>query len=146
VAVPGGLPSVFMALCRLPGEGLSFDTPQINLILQPREIAILLLVNRFAPRVPFSDPIVEATEGADPTELISKSFCQEIRAHFAPSNRRFARRCFGRDALFNLADNGADVLPDLEQVDPVALARAFGAALVSYDKRLAALEQRAKQD
>jgi hypothetical protein len=146
-----GVCDAFVKTFGLDAGKLHFGETNVNVSLDLIETQIMLALNRFKPRMRFSDLVVEnaARRGRKTVDLshqlLSREILERLETYYAADNLRFARAYFGRDTLFapRTAGNGNGALkqPDAE----IALADVidvFGGLLVRLDERLAALERR----
>lgn len=142
----------FLAALGIAPKGFATDLSEVNTSLSPNQIAIMLLVNRYHPRMQFSDIVVENSAYVDPTSagrrhhLLSRTLVQDIEEYFRDENTLLAAEYFHSEQLFGPLE------PFLapQSVTEVALSfedlvNFFGGLLVRYDERLAALERRLKE-
>jgi hypothetical protein len=143
-----GVCDAFVKTFSLDPARLAFGESNVNVSLDLIEIRIMLALNRFKPRMRFSDLLVEnaARRGRKTVDLshqlLSGETLERLEAYYAPENSRFARTYFGRENLFAPRNgaNGTPQQPDAElALDDVI--DVFGGLLVRLDERLAALER-----
>ena len=114
----------------------------------------MLLLNRFRPRMRFSDAVIEnaaqfgSAASGQIHNFVPRALVAEMDRFFTQENAKLARQYFHREELFSggaLQGEPQDVsVDDLSMSDLIAF---FGGLLVRYDDRLAALEARvAKQN
>jgi hypothetical protein len=131
----------FLAAAAIDDAGLSFDIPKVNTSVSAREVAMLLLLNRFRPRKQFIDMVVENADknakGSSRHNLLSRPLIAEIEALFREENTKLAEEYFKRPVLF-------DPAPIEGPEDPLAsttltiedLVIFLGGLLVRFDGRL----------
>ncbi len=143
----------------IEAEGLAFAVPDINTGLTPKDVAIMLLINRHQPRMQFSDLVVEnavntgAMMAGIAHHILPRWLIAEVEAYFHEENQAMARDYFRREQLFASPPYTGPVdsiTP--ESLSPAAISMSalsfedvisfFGGLLVRYDQRLATLEQR----
>jgi hypothetical protein len=144
-----GLFADFLSALGIDDAGFATDIPDINTSLSPKEVAIMLMVNRYRPRMQFSDLVVEnaVTSGAMKAgvehRLLPRRLVEEIEEFFRNENALLAQEYFGRPTLFEAPSvNGP--------TDPIATASLsfedlitfFGGLVVRYDQRMVELDQR----
>jgi hypothetical protein len=144
-----GLFRDFLSVLGIDGAGLATDIPDINTSLTPKEVAIMLMINRYRPRMQFSDLVVEnaVTSGVMKAgtehRLLSHRLVEEIEEFFRKENTELAREYFGRSQLF-------ETPASTDAADPIATASLsfedviafFGGLVVRYDQRMVELDQR----
>jgi hypothetical protein len=147
-----GVCDSFVATFGLDPARLVFGETNVNVSLDLIETQIMLALNRFKPRMRFSDLLVEnaARKGRKTVDLshrlLSSETLQRLEAYYAADNSRFARGYFGKDYLFEPRNAGNGTLGqhangELALDDVIDV---FGGLLVRLDERLAALERRSK--
>lgn len=142
----------FLAALAVAPEGFATDLSEVNTSLSPNQIAIMLLINRYRPRMQFSDIVVENTAYVYPDSagrrhhLLSCDLVQDIEGYFRDENALLAAEYFHSEQLFGPPE------PFLapQSVTGAALSfedlvNFFGGILVRYDERLIALERRLKE-
>jgi hypothetical protein len=125
----------------------------VNVSLSPNEVAIMLLLNRYKPRIKFSDYIVEDAaifRGQKPYEdrpIISPELKETIESYFYEENKTLAKELFGREYLFPTKQNqqGKYIKISEDMFDNKDLVQFFGGLLVRFDKRMTELENRIKK-
>jgi len=130
-------------------EGLDFDTRDINTSMSTQDLCIMLLLNRFHPRMKFSDMVIEnavqfgSAASGQIHNFLPRSLVEEIYQYFAEENARMAKDCFDRAELFapraSQSEQEQISIDSLSISDMVAF---FGGLLVRYDERIAVLETR----
>ncbi|HUC18564.1 MAG TPA: hypothetical protein VMA37_12860 [Acetobacteraceae bacterium] len=133
----------------IEAEGLAFTVPDINTSLTPKDVAIMLLINRHKPRMQFSDLVVEnavstgAVQAGVAHHILPRWLIAEVEAYFREENQAMARDYFRREQLFAGPPPTGQIesitMPALSFEDLISF---FGGLLVRHDQRLAALEQR----
>ena len=148
---PTGLFDAFLQSFGLDWTGLVNVTEQVNPSLAPEEVAIMLAINKFRPRMELSDYIVNNAasvpnpRATDVAEILPTPIRQKIRQYYADDNQRFAQRYFGRDELFPLADTTPDRSAELTAgLSLEAAVDIFGGLMARFDDRIAALESQLK--
>jgi hypothetical protein len=148
----GLLHSILQVLSVNP-TGLDFDTPDVNTAISGAELALMLALNKFKPRMRFSDMVVQnaqlgnASKSGMVHSLLNPEAISTIRAFFKDENRRLATSYFHRDELFPAMPE-ADVapaagVPRLDDLKVSELINVLGALLVRIDERVAHLERAA---
>lgn len=125
----------------------------INVSLSPNEVAIMLLLNRYKPRMKFSDYLVEdAAEfrGQKPYEdrpIISPRLKETIESHFYEENKKLAEELFGREYLFPKKQNEQKAYIEISEdmFKNKDLVQFFGGLLVRFDGRIARLEDKLRK-
>lgn len=125
----------------------------INVSLSPNEVAIMLLLNRYKPRMKFSDYLVEdAAEfrGQKPYEdrpIISPRLKETIESHFYEENKKLAEELFGREYLFPKKQNEQKAYIEISEdmFKNKDLVQFFGGLLVRFDERIARLEDKLRK-
>jgi len=94
----------FIDALGVAATGLSFEIPKVNTSVSAREVAMLLLLNRFRPRRQFVDMVVENADKSprqNPRHnLLSRQLTLEIEELFREENSRLAEEYFKRPTLF----------------------------------------------
>jgi hypothetical protein len=148
----GLLHSMLRALSISP-TGLEFDTPDVNTSISGPELGLMLAINKFKPRMQFSDMVVHnaqlrgASKSGTVHSLLTADALSTISAFFDEENRLLAKSYFHRDQLFPrmLETVAAPSLggPRLDDFNPSDLIDFFGALIVRMDERIAQLERAA---
>lgn len=142
----------FLTALEMAPEGFATGLSEVNTSLSPNQIAIMLLINRYRPRMQFSDTIIENSVYLDPASagrrhhLLSRDVVEDIERFFREENARLAGECFDAEQLFGPSEpflapqsvTGATL--SFED-----LVNFFGGLLVRYDERLMLLERRLKE-
>lgn len=146
---PKGLYESFLDLFGISGEELQFPDQAVNTSLQPKEIVMMLILNKLKPRYSFSDLIVEngvrRGEASSGTyhSLLSARTCAEISEFFRTENVAMANRCFGRNELFPEPVSKGGVTPlsgaSLSFEDVI---ECLGGLAVRFDERLSDMERK----
>ncbi len=148
----GLLHSILQALSINP-TGLDFDVPDVNTAISGPELALMLALNKFKPRMRFSDMVVQNAQLGNSSKsgmvhsLLSNEAISTIKAFFKEENRRLATSYFHRDELFPVMPE-TDVapaagVPRLDDLKMSELIDVFGALLVRMDERIAHMERAA---
>lgn len=137
----------------IESDGLDFAIDDVNTSISTRELSIMLLLNRFHPRMRFSDAVIEnaaqfgSAASGQIHNFLPRALVEEIEGYFAEENANIAREYFHRPAVFAAVplegEHQSVSVDDLSTSDLIAF---FGGLLVRYDERLAALERFAKQN
>lgn len=147
-----GGPSIYEVFLRefgINSARMDLNTPAVNTGISAQEAALMLAVNRFRPRMRFSDLVVEnslqsGSPGIEPIyRLLSPDLVSEIREYFATENSRLSTECFGTPDPFikpNLEYDCQSLGLDIVCQDDVI--GFFGGLMVRFDERLSRLEQR----
>ncbi|HUA76528.1 MAG TPA: hypothetical protein VMA86_02585 [Acetobacteraceae bacterium] len=138
-----------LATLGIAADGLAFEVPDVNTSLTPKEVAIMLLVNRYRPRMQFSDIVVENAIGTGAMRagmehhILPQRLIAEVEDYFRDENRAMAREYFKREELFGTPPYTGAIesigTPSLSFEDVIGF---FGGLMVRYDQRLVDLDQR----
>lgn len=139
----------FLKALGVAPDGLDFAVADVNTSLTAKDVAIMLLVNRYRPRMQFSDLVVEnavavgSMKAGMEHDLLPAAIIQEVDDYFREENRTMAREYFGREHLFapRPAHKPKETMGQ-PQLTPEDLVNFFGGLLVRYDQRIAELERR----
>ena len=134
-------------------DSLDFAIEDVNTSMSTRELSIMLLLNRFHPRMRFSDTVIEnaaqfgSAASGQIHNFLPRALVAEMDQFFAKENAKIARQYFHREQLFSAAPlQGEHQDVSVDSLSVADLIAFFGGLLVRYDDRLAALEARlAKQ-
>ncbi|MGH7159267.1 MAG: hypothetical protein ACREFS_04215 [Acetobacteraceae bacterium] len=133
----------------VPADGLDFAVPDVNTSLTAKDVAIMLLINRYQPRMQFSDLVVEnavaigSMKAGMEHDLLPAALIEEVDEYFRAENQAMAREYFGRAHLFEPRPaREAKETAGAPELSPEDLINFFGGLLVRYDQRIAALDQR----
>jgi hypothetical protein len=139
----------FLAALGIATDGLVFGVPDVNTSLTPKEVAMMLLINRYKPRMQFSDLVVEnavstgAMKAGMEHHILPRRLVAEVEEHFRDENRAMAEEYFKRETLFEAPPYTGPVdaigTPSLAFEDVITF---FGGLLVRYDQRIVELDQR----
>ena len=109
----------------------------------------MLILNRFRPRMRFSDAVIEnaaqigSAASGQIHNILPHSLVAEIEQYFALENSEIARDYFHREELFAAVPlQGEHQSASVENLSMADLIAFFGGLLVRYDDRLTALEGR----
>jgi hypothetical protein len=148
-----GLFHALLNALSLNAEGLDLAMKDINTSLSARDLCIMLLLNRFSPRMRFSDVVIEnaaqfgSAASGQIHNFLPNELVDELEQYFASENEHLAREYFRRAQLFPPIPRGTEheriSADNLPVADVVVL---LGGLLVRYDKRLAALESKLAKD
>ena len=130
----------------IPETGLAPDL-QVNLSPSPKEIRLMLEVNKHNPRMQFSDMLVESSHRAGRSKIhsqhsiLSPAFAKEVREFFSEDNKKFFSELAKSENIYE-GVGVQEEFCDLRQVtfDASDIVHILSGILVSIDKRLAALE------
>jgi len=131
----------FLEAAGIAGDGLSFAVPTVNASISDRQVAILLLLNRFRPGKRFVEMVIENADkdprGAGRHSLLSRRLRVEIASMFQEENARLANEYFERPELFapDPLDGPEDPLASSE-LTAEDLIIFLGGLLVRFDGRL----------
>jgi hypothetical protein len=149
VATKKGLFHAMLNALSVEPTDLDFSVDDINTSLSVRDLSIMLLLNRFSPRMRFSDAVIEnaAQFGSAASgrvhNFLPLDLIDELEQYFAKENADLARDYFHRAQLFPPASletaRERVTVDNLSVTDVIVL---FGGLLVRYDKRIASLETR----
>ncbi len=133
--------------------GLTFDTPEVNTGIAGPELALMLALNKFKPRMQFSDMVVQnaqlrgASRSGTIHSLLTAEAVSRIRTFFNEENRRLATSYFHREELFptppEIVLAPSPQAPRLDDFKASDLINFFGALIVRLDQRIAHLERAA---
>ncbi len=148
---PDGLLHAMLTALSINSAGLTLGTPDVNTGISGAELRFMLALNKFKPRMRFSDMVVQnaqlrgASKSGTVHSLLTAESLSTIRAFFAEENRRLAASYFHRDELFPTMPEPAMVPPsdnpgpdDFKVSDLIDF---FGALIVRMDQRIANLER-----
>jgi hypothetical protein len=148
VAAKAGLFLAFLRGFGIDPGGFDTDIKDINTSLTTRSLLMMLLLNKYKPRMNFSDFIIEneiasgAMQSGAQHQLFSDTLAAEIEAFFHDENAALATEYFARPTLFEPAERGGNTHSisrlSLSVEDAVGF---LGGVLVRLDGRLAAVEQ-----
>jgi hypothetical protein len=143
---------IFGTFCQAVGissEELAFGIPDVNTGMSIKELLIMTKLNKYQPRMRFSDLVVENSQLAgevhsgETYNLFSSSLRAEISEFFREENLSLATSYFNRTELFFVRMKEAAGLTyadaSIDVDDVIAFA---GGLLVRFDERLANLEGR----
>ncbi len=143
-----GIFSAMLAALNISEDGLDFSTGDVNTSLSVQEIAIMLMINQFSPRMNFSDMVVENAIQAGRAvsgqthNFFPRKLVDDIESFFEEENATLARGYFHRAALF--PDQSSPEPVDQISIDNVStteLIRFFGGLLVRYDEKITQLAE-----
>lgn len=144
-----GLFGLFLEMvgAEVPADRIAEDLP-VNLSPSPVEIRLLIELNKHAPRMRFSDMVVEASVRADRARIhaghtiLPPALRQEIRTYFRQDNQRFFEEIARQENIYDSSVSDEDYV-DLRQVqiETTELVDIVGGILVHLDNRIARLEQ-----
>ena len=149
VEKPHGLFHGLIESLSIAADGVDFDIPDINTSLSTHDLCIMLLLNRFHPRMKFSDMVIEnavqfrSAASGQVHNFLPHSLVDDIDKFFAAENARMAQEVFHRAELFParaLGDEQEQV--SIDSLTIPDLIGFFGGLLVRYDERLLSLENR----
>jgi hypothetical protein len=121
---------------------------QINTGLSAAEIAVMRSLNKYRPRMQFSDLLVENSRQAGRTasgqthHILQPTLVAEVNRYFAAENAELAQLVFHRDELFPPPSRLNSEPLSLEDISSQELVDILGGLLVRYDDRLTQLEHR----
>jgi len=148
MAAKSGLFLAFLRAFAIDPGGFDTNVKDINTSLTPRSLLMMLLLNRYKPRMNFSDLVVEnevasgAMQSGAQHSLFSDTLAAEIEAFFRDENAALASEYFARPTLFEPAERSGNMQSlsrlSLSVEDAVGF---LGGVLVRMDTRLAAVEQ-----
>lgn len=148
MAAKAGLFLAFLRGFGIDPGGFDTEVKDINTSLTPRSLLMMLLLNKYKPRMNFSDFVVEneiasgAMQSGAQHALFSDTLSAEIEAFFHDENTALASEYFARPALFEPAERTGNTHSisrlSLSVEDAVGF---LGGVLVRLDARLAAVEQ-----
>lgn len=149
VETPHGLFRGMMDSLFIDQDGLDYDIPDINTSISTRDLCIMLLLNRFHPRMRFSDMVIEnavqfgSAASGQIHNFLPHSLVDEINQYFQEDNAGMAHDVFQRAELFPPpALQGEQEHVSIDSLTIPDLIGFFGGLLVRYDERLIALEKR----
>ncbi len=149
IEAPHGLFRGMLESLSIASDNVDFDIPDINTSISTRDLCIMLLMNRFHPRMKFSDMVIEnavqfgSAASGQIHNFLPHTLVEDITRFFAQENAAMAKEVFHREELFS-----PQALPDEREhvsIDSLTipdLIGFFGGLLVRYDERLVALENR----
>ena len=128
------------------------EIAQVNTGLSAAEIAVMRALNKYRPRMQFSDLLVENSRQAGRSasgqthQLLPPDLVAEVNHYFAAENSELAQLVFHRDELFPPPRRPNTETLSLEDVSSQELVDILGGLLVRYDDRLTQLEHRLGQE
>jgi hypothetical protein len=143
----GGIFAALLDSIGASSEGLDLGNKEVNPSLSPVEVAIMRRLNKFNPRMRFSDFVAEnslqarVTGSEGTANLLSPELQDEIIKYFQAENTNFAKAYFGSSTLFADEERLVGTSRDADAVSVDDLIAFFGGLLVRYDERLARLEK-----
>ena len=144
-----GLFHAMLNALSISSDGLDFGINDVNTSMSTRELGIMLILNRFRPRMRFSDAVIEnaaqigSAASGQIHNILPHSLVAEIEQYFARENSEIARDYFHREELFAAVPlQGEHQSASVENLSMADLIAFFGGLLVRYDDRLTALEGR----
>jgi hypothetical protein len=144
-----GLFHAMLEALSIGSDGLKFDIPDINTSISTRDLSIMLLLNRFHPRMKFSDMVIDnavqfgSAASGQIHNFLPHALVEEIDRYFEEENARMAKECFHRAELFPpRASRSEQEHVSIDNLSMPDLIGFFGGLLVRYDERLASLESR----
>jgi hypothetical protein len=148
VATKSGLFLAFLRGFGIDPGGFDTDIKDINTSLTTRSLLMMLLINKYKPRMNFSDFVIEneiasgAMQSGAQHALFSDALAAEIEAFFHDENAALASEYFARPTLFEPVERSGNAQSisrvSLSVEDAVAF---LGGVLVRLDSRLATVEQ-----
>jgi hypothetical protein len=146
-----GLFTAFLSALDVEDAGFDLDVSDINTSLSTKNLLMMLLLNKYRPRMNFSDFVVEneiisgAMRSGVQHQLFSDTLRAEIDAYFADENAALAKEYFSRPDLFDPMEKTGHVHSisrlSLSTEDAVGF---LGGILVRLDGRVAAMEAQLK--
>jgi len=144
-----GLFHAMLEALSIDAGGLNFDIHDVNTSISTRDLCIMLLLNRFHPRMKFSDMVIEnavqfgSAASGQIHNFLPHTLVEEIDRYFEEENAGMAGDYFHRAELFApRALHGEQEHISIDSLSTSDLIAFFGGLLVRYDERLAALENR----
>jgi hypothetical protein len=148
----GLLHSILRALS-INAAGLEFGTLDVNTSISGPELKLMLAMNKFKPRMQFSDMVVQnaqlrgTSKSGTVHSLLTAEAISTINEFFEEENRQLAKSYFHRDQLFpRPSETAAPPSPSdlgLDDFNASDLVDFFGALIVRMDERIAQLERAA---
>ncbi|MEL6646863.1 MAG: hypothetical protein AAFQ05_04010 [Pseudomonadota bacterium] len=134
-----------------PGLDLGVEDIPVNTSPSPLELRLMLEINRFNPRMQFSDMLVEASAEAGRSRfhsehsILSPETLQKIKETYDAENEAFFKEFFGTENQYDI-DTEVDYV-DLGTLvfEPHEVVSIIGGLMTKMDRRIAALEA-AEQD
>ncbi len=146
-----GLFTAFLGAMGVEETGFDLDVSDINTSLTTKNLLMMLLLNKYKPRMNFSDFVVDneiisgSMRSGVQHHLFSDTLRAEIDAFFCDENAALAKEYFSRADLFDpteLTGNAHSISRlSLSTEDAVGF---LGGILVRMDGRVAALEAQLK--
>ncbi len=149
----GGLFCATLNALSISREDLDFETGDVNTSISTRDVCIMRMLNRFHPRMKFSDMVIDnavqfgSASSGHMHNFLPPELVEEVDRYYEEENSRLANECFHRAVLFPPSVSaGEHEHVSVESLSISDLIAFFGGLLVRYDERLAVLEKRvAKQ-
>lgn len=147
LAAKGGLFATVLSALGVDLQGFNFDVRDINTSLSTKNLVMMLLLNKYQPRMNFSDSVVEneiksgAMHSGVQHQLFSDSLSAEIENYFRDENTSLAVEYFERPDLFDPVERTGNAHSISRLVLSVEDAVGFlGGLAVRLDARVAQLE------
>lgn len=151
LASKAGLFTAMLSALGVDEAGFDLEVSDINTSLTTKNLLMMLLLNKFKPRMNFSDFVVEnevvsgAMHSGVQHQLFSDTLRAEIDAYFNDENAALAREYFQRPELFDPVEKAGHAHSisrlSLSTEDAVGF---LGGLLVRMDSRIATLESQIK--
>lgn len=139
-----GLFGAFLRAMRLDPAGFDVSSKDVNTSLSPASLLMMLALNRYEPRMRFSDIVVENDIRAGGMragvrhDLLGDAFSREIEDYFRDQNAALARRYFGRERLFApFEPTGQEQGFAPRDISNEEIVNFLGGVIVKLDARLA---------
>ncbi len=137
---------VFLRNLGINDKSLTYDITEVNTSLSSKELIIMLQLNRFLPRMNFSDLVVEnsivagLSRSGTRHNFLKPAQIEIIKAFFNEENSLISKRLFEGIDIFSSSTEGELFCFNPEMIEISDLITFFGGLLVGYDKRISKLE------
>ncbi len=137
---------VFLRNLGIDDNSFTFDIAEVNTSLSSKELIIMLQLNRFLPRMNFSDLVVEnsivagLSRSGTRHNFLKPEQIEIIKAFFNEENSLISKRLFEGIDIFSPSAVGELFCFKPEMIEISDLISFFGGLLVGYDKRISKLE------
>ncbi|WP_298215320.1 hypothetical protein [Acidocella sp.] len=137
---------VFLRNLGIDDNSLTYDITEVNTSLSSKELIIMLQLNRFLPRMNFSDLVVEnsivagLSRSGTRHNFLKPEQIEIIKAFFNEENSLISKRLFEGIDIFSSSSEGELFCFKPEMIEISDLISFFGGLLVGYDKRISKLE------
>lgn len=144
---PHGILGVFLsAVGRDPSVDLGVPDLPVNTSPSPLELRLMIEMNRFKPRMQFSDMLVEASAEAGRSTIHSEhsilppEIRQKLKETYDVDNEAFFREFFDTENLYEIETDVDFIDLNTLTFEPNEVVSIIGGLMIKMDNRIAALE------